>query len=267
MTAGAGVGLPAAIRLPIRVRDVAFTALDVADSRSFDRIYGFSVSLGFVPAGVLSVSIAPAGIAAGLPVSSVSNPPADLAAGRKDFTARFGAPIPFSLERAGGDLVAIATFVLEPSATGTRDVTLDAMRSAVIGGPGASFEKSESVADENLVLADGTLLVGTPEISAVELGAPPLTVSKSSAPGNLTLGWEGVSGVTYDVYAGSLAAIHVGTYDHGCFVPNLAAATADVPVGPADAYYLVAAKSAAFGAGSLGTNRSGMPRPNASPCT
>ena len=77
---------------------------------------------------------------------------------------------------------------------------------------------------------------------------------------------EGVSGVTYDLYAGTLAAIHLGTYDHACLAPNLPAATAEVPAGIGDVYYLVAAKSASFGLGSLGSSSAGVPRPNASPC-
>jgi len=199
-------------------------------------------------------------------VSSLLNPPADLALGRKDYTVRFGAPIPLRLERAGGDVVAIATFVLDPSVTGTIPVTVDAGRAALIGGPGASFEKSESVADENLVLTNGTITVGTPEISAVDLGSGPLTVSKSATPGNLAFGWEGVNGVTYDLYAGTLAAIHLGTYDHACLAPNLPVTTAELPAGTGDAYYLVGAKTASFGLGSLGSNGAGVQRPNASPC-
>jgi YVTN family beta-propeller protein len=265
-TVGNGVGLPAAIRVPVRVRDVAFTPLDVTDVRSYDKIYGFSLSLGFPSAGVLGVTVSPAGVAAELPVFSVSDPSADLALGRKDYTVRFGAPIPLKLERAGGDVVAVATFVLDPSATGTTPVTVDPSRAALIGGPGASFEKIESVADENLSLADGTVTVGTPEISSVELGSAPLTVSKSTTPGNLGFSWEAVTGVSYALYGGTLASIHVGTYDHACLASNLAASNADLPSGTGDAYYLVGARSVSFGLGSLGSSASGVQRPNPSPC-
>ena len=266
LAAGAGVGLASAIRVPIRVRDLAFTALDGDDKRTFDRIQGFSLSLGFPTSGILGVTVAPAGIAASLPSASVTDPPVDLVNGRKAYTVRFGGPLPLAPERAAGQIVAVATFTLAPGGTGSFPVALDATKVALLGGPGAVFEKSESVLDENLVLANGTATVGTPEISAVELGGTPLTVSKSLTPGNLALSWEGVTGTTYDLYDGTLAALHAGTYDHACFALNLAAPTADLAAGPSSAYYLVAAKTAAFGLGSLGSNSAGVSRPNASPC-
>ena len=268
LTVGGGVGLPAGIRVPVRVRDVAFTPLDVTDARSYDKAYGFSVSVGFPTSGVLGVTVAPAGVASGLPVSSLSNPPADLALGRKDYTVRFSAPIPLALERAGGDIVAIATFVLDPAATGTSPVTLDASRAALIGGPGASFEKTESTADENLLLTNGSITVGTPEVSSVLLGGLPLTVSRSATSGNFVFAWETLAGATYGIYRGDLGVLRAGgTYDHACLASSLASSPADIPGGGlGNAYFLVSARTAAFGEGSLGNNSAGSPRPNLSPC-
>ncbi len=267
MTAGAGLGLPASIRVPVRVRDVAFTALDAGDTRSHDKIQGFSLSLGFPASGVLGVTVSPVGVASGLATSSVWDPPADLRLGNKDYMVRFAAPLQVVPERAGGDLVAIATFVLDPSATGTMPVTLDPSRAALIGGAGASFEKTESTADENLLLANGTITVGTPEVSNVPLTGTPLTVSRSVTPGNLGFAWESVAGATYALYRGDLGLLRAGGYNHTCFTSNLSSSSADIPDGGSgNSYFLVAARVSPYGEGPLGTDSAGNAIPNTSPC-
>ena len=220
LNAGAGVGLPASIRLPIRARDITYTALDTSDPRQHNRIQGFSLALAFPPgAGVQAVTVAPAGVAATLPVSSVSDPPADLATGRKTYAVRFGAPIPLTMDApGGGDIVAVAVFALAPATAGPIAVTLDPAGAALIGGTGAAFEKSESPATENLLVSNGTLTVAAPEVSSVELGAPPLLVAKSPTPGSLALAWEPVGGAAYNLYRGTLASLAAGAYDHACFL-------------------------------------------------
>lgn len=267
IAAGQGVGLPASIRLPVRCHDLAYTALDADDQRGHNHIQGYSFSLRFAPAGVQSVTVAPAGTAAGLAIASATDPPADLVTGRKDYTVRFGSAIPLRTDAEGtGDVVAVATFTLAPATTGTIPVTLDPPSARLIGGPGAAVEKSESTADENLLVLDGTLTVGTPEVSDASAGAPPLQVEPSPLPGMLRLTWETVTGATYNVYRGTLASLAAGVYNHACLASGLASPVADVARGPGSFYFLVSAKTAAFGEGSLGRDSAGNLRPNPSPC-
>jgi hypothetical protein len=268
LNAGAGVGLSASIRLPIRARDISYTALDTSDPRQHNRIQGLSLALAFPPAaGVQAVTVAPAGVTATLPVSSVSDPPADLATGRKTYTVRFGAPIPLTMDApGGGDIVAVAVFALAPATAGPIAVTLDPAGAALIGGAGAAFEKSESPAMENLLVSNGTLTVAAPEVSSVELGAPPLLVAKSPTPGSLALAWEPVGGAAYNVYRGTLASLATGAYDHTCFLPGLASPSVTLPSGLGNFYFLVSATAAPFGEGTLGRASSGASRPNSAPC-
>jgi hypothetical protein len=267
MSAGQGTGLAGSIRLPIRARDVSLTALNATDAKTWNRVCGYALTLTFPPAGVLAVSVAPAGIASALPIASVSDPAADLVNGRKSYTVRFSEPLPTTIDSpAGGEIVAVATFTLVPGSTGTRTIALDPNAAALIGGPGASVEKSESVADENLLLTAGTITVGTPEVSNSALGEPPLLVTPSATPGLIHLSWETVGAAAYNLYRGTLAALHTGTYDHVCFGSGLPTASADIAPGPDSYYYLVSARTTAFGEGSLGTASSGATRPNNAPC-
>ena len=105
-------------------------------------------------------------------------------------------------------------------------------------------------------------------MSNVVLGGLPLTVSRSDSPGNLVFAWETVAGATYELYRGDLGVLRTGgTYNHACLASSLASSPADIPGGgPGNAYFLVSARTVAFGEGSLGTNSAGAPRPNTSPC-
>lgn len=267
IAAGQGVGFASSIRLPIRCHDVSFTALDVTDARTHNRPYGYSFSLLFPPASVQGVTVTPAGAAAGLTVASMSDPPANLGSGRKDFTVRFTGPLPLAFDANGsGDVVAYANFTLAPATTGTIAVTLDRATAAIFGGPGAAVEKREATADENLLVLDGSITVGTPEISDQTLGDLPLGVTPSPIQGDVRLTWSPLPGASYNIYRGTLASLVGGVYNHACLASNIPAAVADVPRGATNSYFLVSARTAAFGEGSLGRDSAGRLRPNSVPC-
>jgi len=92
-------------------------------------------------------------------------------------------------------------------------------------------------------------------------------VARAPSPGNLRLAWDAVAGATYNVYRGTLASLAATIYNHTCIASGLTSPTVDLPQGAGPgAYFLVSAQTAAFGEGSLGTDSTGNPRPNPSPC-
>jgi hypothetical protein len=88
-------------------------------------------------------------------------------------------------------------------------------------------------------------------------GVPPLRVTKGS--GGLLLTWEPI--LDADVFAGTLASLAGGLYDHAAIgACRVTVASATIPTGPDDAYFLVAGHCGAA-MSSLGRDSFGIERP------
>jgi YVTN family beta-propeller protein len=267
MAAAPVTGLPGTVRVPLFARDVSGTRLNVTDAKAGNRAWGFDLALAFPPAGISGVSVRPAGVTAGLAIRSEVDPPADLAAGRKDYSVTFDEPIPFALNPLlPGDLIAFIDFAVDAGAGGTLAIDLLGAGSGLRNDTGAKVERPP---DGNLLALGGSLTVGTPPVPDGSLGSRPVLVSRSG--GMLGLTWGAIESgglaVTYNIYRGGLSALlRTKTYEHSCFLTGLAETAATFADEPGDSYFLVSAVAPGFGEGSLGTDSAGRPRPNPQPC-
>ncbi|HZI93157.1 MAG TPA: beta-propeller fold lactonase family protein, partial [Patescibacteria group bacterium] len=223
MSAGAATGLPGTVRLPLFTRDISLTRINATDSMPGNRIWGFDLRLTFPPAGISAVTVEPAGPAAALGIASLNDPPADLVAGRKDYSVVFDAPIPLSINPpAPGDQIGFLVFTIEPgAAAGSIPIGFDGTRSGLRNDTGTKVERP---ADFNLLATGGSLTVGTPTVADGSSGTAGLLVS--SSPGMLQLSWSPIDSslqpATYNVYRGTLASLFgAGGYDHSCFASGL----------------------------------------------
>jgi len=102
------------------------------------------------------------------------------------------------------------------------------------------------------------------------ISTPPAVGSTLVWSNKTTLNWTAVSGAnSYNSYRGTIP--HTGglNYNHTCFQPNLATTSvtdATTPASTTAYYYLITAKNATCGEGSLGTRSNGADIPNSSPC-
>jgi hypothetical protein len=107
-------------------------------------------------------------------------------------------------------------------------------------------------------IGDACDFVAAPSELDMSPAAPPLRVAKG-APGSLALSWEDVGAERYDVHRGSVAALHLGTYDHLRIACGVTVADVVVPDAPGSFYFLVIGRDASFessyGRDSLGRER------------
>jgi hypothetical protein len=105
-----------------------------------------------------------------------------------------------------------------------------------------------------------------------------LQASPEPAPSGITLGWSAASGAThYNTYRGTIPPGAMGSrgpgaYDHACWESAdafgdglLLSSDANVPPLGTAFYYLIGGENGC-GEGSLGSDPTGAPRPNSSPC-
>jgi hypothetical protein len=96
----------------------------------------------------------------------------------------------------------------------------------------------------------------------------PVVVATLLWTNKTTLTWGAVSGAdSYDAYRGTLPASGGIVYNHTCYQSGLAGTSvSDATTPPSGYYYLISAKNAMCGEGSLGNRSNGSPRPNNAPC-
>lgn len=255
------------VRVPVLARDLSGTRLNTNDALERNRIWGFDLGVSFPAVGIEDVTVELAGVSLDPAVGAIHDPPADLLAGRKDYSVTFEAPLPFAVNGpAPGQLVAFLVFALESGSSGTTPVNLDF---AVSGLRNDTGTKIESPRLENLLAVDGSLTVGTPEVADGTLGASGVRVGKSA--GMLQLSWGAIESgglpSSYNIYRGDLTVLLLTqSYDHGCWLSSLSAPSASFSDGPGDHYFLVSAVVAGHGEGSLGVSSSGQEIPNPGPC-
>jgi YVTN family beta-propeller protein len=266
LLAGTATGL-GTVLVPLRARDVSGTRLNGTDVRATNRIWGFDLEIPFDPDSVTDVTVQPAGVAGGLPIRLLDDPPADTSLGRKTYSIRFDEPLPLTVNApAPGEVVALLGFTLDDSAAAAQPVLLGASGNGLSNDDGVKLERS---ALGNLLAVGGFVLVDTPAVADGTLGTTPLRAGKSGAL--VQLSWSAIDSgsrpVTYNVYQGSLATlVPTGSYEHACLESGLAAPSFSFAAGAGDLYYLVSAVVPGFGEGSLGTASSGEEIPNPNPC-
>jgi len=102
-------------------------------------------------------------------------------------------------------------------------------------------------------------------------GAPSVVGPSLSWPFGTHVAWTRVPSSqanTFDVYRGTIASHGLGAYNHVCFEedsPDSLAIDPSLPSAGTSYYYLVSARNRC-GESGLGTNSSGTPIPNTSPC-
>jgi hypothetical protein len=141
-----------------------------------------------------------------------------------------------------------------------------------IGGVPFSLDVSPAADGGNLsfVLEAAHLGVAVVDQGAIQSSAcaPPDLGSSLRFTNAQDLGWSAVPGTaSYNVYRGTFDG-GTWSFDHACFAPGVAAASATdatIPATGTGLYYLVAVKKAC-GEGSLGVSANGSQVPNALPC-
>ena len=100
------------------------------------------------------------------------------------------------------------------------------------------------------------------------ISSAPLVGSTLAWTNKTTLAWGAVSGAsTYNTYRGTVSGPGALVYNHVCYQSGLSGTSVTDASTPTRLYYyLVAAKNAQCGEGSLGTASSGATRPNSAPC-
>lgn len=98
---------------------------------------------------------------------------------------------------------------------------------------------------------------------------PPGEVLNLTFSDKTTLGWDPEASVgTYDVYRGTVAGLHGGSYGT-CLAHGLTAnqgTDTDVPIAGQCLTYLITAENRLYEEGTMGKDSSGATRPNTSPC-